>query len=70
MYNNSEYIRGREETQEKYEQKVYNTASRVDELRISVMSDFADEEVDEELLLMLDDVFDDIKNIVLGIIGE
>lgn len=70
MYNNSEYIRGREETQEEYEQKVYNTASRVDELRISVMSDFADEEVDEELLLMLDDVFDDIKNIVLGIIGE
>ncbi len=70
MYNNSEYIRGREETQEEYEQKVYNTAARVDELRISVIADFADEEVDEELLLMLDDVFDDIKNIVLGIIGE
>ena len=70
MYNNSEYIRGREETQEEYEQKVYNTAARVDELRISVIADFADEDVDEELLLMLDDVFDDIKNIVLGIIGE
>ena len=69
MSNNTEYIRGKEETQEEYEQKVYNAIEKVDSLRVSVIAEFADKEgVDEEALLELDDVFDEIKNDLLGII--
>lgn len=69
MSNNTEYIRGKEETQEEYEQKVYNAIEKVESLRVSVIAEFADKEgVDEEALLELDDVFDEIKNDLLGII--
>lgn len=69
MSNNTEYIRGKEETQEEYEQKVYNAIEKVDSLRVSIIAEFADiEGIDEEVLLELDDVFDEIKNDLLGII--
>lgn len=64
-----EYTRGVEETQERYEQRVYNFMEKLEGLRIHTIAYYSDYEgIEEETLMELDDMFDEIKADALAII--